>query len=102
MVINNTEIKNVYKNAIDINDVGDVVFSETDSSQLVYHPKDNFFLISILDSPFESARLAAEQQFLQSLEISESEACKLNVSVTTPRFANPEEAGRNYKLSFCK
>ncbi len=102
MSVSGTEIKNVYKTALDINDTGDVVYAEANSYQQVYHPKDQYFLISVTGSPFESARTEAEKQFLAILQISKEDACKLNVTITTPRYANPDEAGKIYKLSFCE
>ena len=100
--ISNKEVENFYKTAYPINNNGDVVFSETENYKIIYFPKGEQFLISILGTPFEEAKKEAEQQFLQSLGISESEACELNVSVSTPRFANEAESGKNYKLSFCE
>lgn len=101
--LDGNQVSNVYKSAKTINENGDVIFAESDKYQEIYHPqRNNFFLISIIGSPFEEARKEAETKFLESLEISAEEACKLNVAITTPRFANPNEAGTTYRLSFCE
>jgi len=58
--------------------------------------------IVILGSPFEKYRAEAEKAFLIKLNVSEGEACSLNVVVGTVQFANPDEAGRDFPLSFCE
>lgn len=69
---------------------------------IFFLPKQKGFVISITSSPFEKQRNKAEEEFLKALGIDKGGACKLNVDVTTPSFANPEEAGRIFKLSFCQ
>jgi len=46
-------------------------------------------------------KLEVEKRFIELLDISEAEACKLDVIITTPQFVNPEFAGEEYYLSFC-
>lgn len=59
------------------------------------------YLITILKSPFEENRLKAEQYFLEKLNIDKEAACKLKVNLGTMRFANPDQAGQTFHLSFC-
>lgn len=59
------------------------------------------YLISILQSPFEEVRQIAETAFLEKLNIDKVAACKLKVNITTMRFANPDQAGQTFHLSFC-
>ncbi len=96
------EIKNIYNSAQNINDNGDAVFAQTESYQQVYILQAQYFIITVTGTPFESARQAAEQDFLKKLGISQEDACVLDVRVGTPYFANPNEAGKTYKLSFCE
>ena len=59
------------------------------------------YLISIVQSPFEEVRQKAEVAFLEKLNIDKEAACKLKVNITTMRFANPNQAGQTFPLSFC-
>jgi len=68
----------------------------------LYRTETDSFLISIFSSPFDEVRFEAERAFTKSLGISQTEACKLEVSVTTPHFANPEHSGEIFGLSFCE
>lgn len=79
-----------------------VTVKKTENYTIIYHTKTSLFLISILSSPFREQRALAELEFIEKLGIEKEDACKLNVSITTPRFANEAEAGKNYKLSFCE
>lgn len=80
---------------------GHLLVTDTRTYQLFYYPESQAFLISILSSPFESVRRQAEEAFVGQLDISQQDACRLKVNVTTPSFANPQEAGKIYPLSFC-
>jgi len=102
LVEGDIEIDNFYKSAQVINENGDAVVNKSEDHETIYFPTGSQFLISIIGSPFDEAKLKAEVSFLQSLGISQDEACRLNVIITTPRFANPEQAGQEYKLSFCE
>ena len=100
--VSNVKVNNFYKDAKKINSQGDILISEEKDFDIVYFPKGDEFLISILSSPFYPKRLEAEKKLLETLGISEKDACKLDVSITTPAFVNQNEAGINYGLSFCK
>ncbi|KKQ97984.1 MAG: hypothetical protein UT24_C0005G0002 [Candidatus Woesebacteria bacterium GW2011_GWB1_39_12] len=90
------------KSSQKINDNGDLLISETKNYKVIYFPKNNQVFVSILSSPFSKFREEAEKELLEVLDIDSDTSCKLNVLITTPRFVNPEEAGKEYVLSFCE
>ncbi len=69
---------------------------------IFYIPNKQSFTISITGRGFKDLRVKAEEEFLKILGVSQTEACRLNVHITTPSFANPNEAGKIYSLSFCE
>lgn len=99
--ITDVSVNNFYKIKINTNPRGDTLFSQNIDYQIIYFSGEEQFLISIMGSPFEEKRALAESNFIQVLGISQEDACKLNVIINTPLFANPDESGVNYKLSFC-
>lgn len=68
---------------------------------ILYLPKEDRYLISIYHSPFATNQKLAEKAFLDNLKIDPTQACKLKVVVSTPYFANPDESGQEFPLSFC-
>ena len=78
-----------------------ITLSRTKDYHIFYIPDQEVFFISIVSYPFDDHRIFAEEDFLDKLGITEKEACKLNVNITTPSFANPDKAGTTYGLSFC-
>jgi hypothetical protein len=102
MVISGVEVKNFVNDGKILNQYGDIEISNTANYQITYHLPENKFLISVAGSPFFSNASLAENELLRILEIDEESACRLDVSITTPRFANPDEAGGVYGLSFCQ
>jgi len=82
---------------------GGVEFSPRSGEfQILYREETDSFLICIISSPFEEVRQQAEGEFVKTLEISQEKACQLDVSITTPHFANPEHSGEIFGLSFCE
>ncbi|TAK95555.1 hypothetical protein EPO05_03825 [Patescibacteria group bacterium] len=81
----------------------DVVVKKTNRYEILYYAyQEESFLISITDGVDpQGARAVAEKDFLTTLGVNEADACKLNVSLTVPRYANQELAGVDYGLSFC-
>ena len=102
ITISGVKMKDFYKSDPKVNERGDVTLADEEGFDILYFSKENSFLISILGSPFESVRIDGEREFLNLLNINETEACKLDVAITTPLFANRNEAGKIYKLSFCE
>lgn len=102
VIINKIAVKNFFPKASQVNPYGDYLLAKNSEYKILYEAQFNLFLISVVSSPFEEIKKKAESEFLKLLEITPVDACSLNVSVTTPLFANPKEAGRSYKLSFCE
>ena len=100
--VSNISMDNFAKDAELIPGNKALIFEEHDDWHILFHSKNELFLISIIGSPFSEKKHHAEQTFLYELGITEEEACKLNVVITTPMFANPDESGKNYPLSFCE
>ncbi len=84
-----------------VNPQGDTILFQNERYKIVYFPLSQRYLVSILSSPFSTIRPEAETAFLTLLRLSKTDACKLNVSVITPRWVNPNEATIEYPLSFC-
>lgn len=101
ITVSGVEMNDFFASPKRIDSKGDVAFEETQDYQLVYIKPFNYFIVSVLGSPFEEARSKAEIAFLNSLGVSKEDACKLDVVVNTPSFANPDFAGKDYPLSFC-
>ena len=102
IVINNIEINNFYPEVKYSSKYGEMVVAENDDFQIVYHSKTKQFLISITSAPFATLRQKAEQELLDILDLTGTQACNLDVVVTTVQFANPEFAGQSFPLSFCQ
>jgi hypothetical protein len=100
--ISDVEMKNFYNEAGELESETYVPITKNADYTISFLNKFNTFLISITSSPFEERRAEAETALLEHLNIGKKEACKLNVEITTPRFANPTHAGLVYGLSFCE
>jgi len=81
----------------------DTLAKSTPDYDIVFFDINNnkSFLISIKSPDIESARKKAEFAFLQTLGISQSQACQLTVSLTVPYSVNQLASGSDYGLSFC-
>lgn len=99
--ISGIEVNNFLKNPLRTDNRKDATFLDNPKYGFVYFQKENQFLISITGSPFSTVKIQAENEFLTKLGIDKDQACRLNVVITTPYYANPNESGKNYKLSFC-
>lgn len=101
--ISNIDVTNFYPDAERIDNSRNVyIVDDRERYQIMYKEQFNQFFIGILSSPFEELRLEAEQALIQELDITEEDACFLNVVITTPAFANEDYAGKSYDLSFCE
>jgi len=101
MTVSGVAINNLYNKEISTNPRGDTLFSQSKDYQILYFAQEKQFLISIIGSPFDQKRALAEQNFLKILGIDKEAACQLKTVVSTPSFANPDQSGINYSLSFC-
>ena len=92
------ETDNFLNNPVAKTPQGDALIVKTSDYQIAYLKQFNEFIISISTSSAQ-VRSVAEAAFLEKLEITEQEACRLNVSVSAP-FVNVEQS-TNKRLSFC-
>jgi hypothetical protein len=93
---------NFYKSAAYITqDQQTVVVSDQPSYTISYNVADSSFVISLLSTPLEDARQAAESAFLSALGISQQNACKLNVYEGVPISVSDQYPGESFPLSFC-
>lgn len=99
--ISGVSVNNFLKNSQDVKKRF-VTLVKNENFHIFYIPEQEAFVISVTSSPFEEQKSKAEEEFLKILAVDKNSACKLNVDITTPYFANPNEAGKIYKLSFCK
>lgn len=95
-------MKNFIDQPVRIVEGSGVYLAETDQYGIFYDSNKKQFQISILDQPIEDIRVLAEQQFIKILDITNIDACKLDVSLTghvsvDDRFGN----NPNFGLSFC-
>lgn len=102
LTVDGVKVDNFYKQGTVIDTNGDVSVQKTKDFEIVYLAPFEEFIIDILASPFEVIRPQAEQAFLKQLNITQTEACKLTVSVSTTTTANPNDSGRRHPLSFCE
>lgn len=100
--IKGISMENFYKDAIHVNRAGDVLITNTARYQLVYQQEGERFLISVNESPYEQVQKEAEQALLSRLGISADDACWIGVFVSSPYYANPDEAGIVYNPTFCE
>lgn len=94
-------IESPYLNEYERNRRGDTTFVENINYSIIYFAVDDQFLISITGAPFETYRKQAENDLLTELNVTQDQACTLDVVISTPGYVNPNEAGQNYSLSWC-
>lgn len=92
---------NFYKTTTPFNPQGDRNLANSGAYSITYLPDLQQFLIVITGSGFAQNRAAAEQSLLDILNVSQLDACQLNVVIRTINAANPDQAGQDYPLSFC-
>jgi len=94
-------ISNVYKKSIGDGGFNGVIFKNNTQYYIAYYPSPEGFIITIHNKDMEKARIAAETDFIKTLNISKEDACKLNVNLMVPLDINENIAGQNFGLSFC-
>lgn len=95
------EVNNVYNHPVASLSSNGVLFKENADYEMVFYPEKASFLISIDNFDLNPAREKAEADFLQTLETTKEEACKLNVTLGTTYDISPKNSGANFGLSFC-
>jgi hypothetical protein len=99
--ISNLEVNNFYNTSLTTDDEGNQLITDKGKYAIFFIPKYNQFTISILDPSFEEVKKEAEEELVKILGADKKDLCFLNVSIGTPGFINPEEAGKMHKLSWC-
>ncbi len=66
-----------------------------------YSKTEQRFLINLYEYPLLETRVKASQALINKLNITDEDACKLNVDVTVNSSVNRRLAGQNLGLSFC-
>lgn len=74
--------------------------SEVDYS-IDYSKQSNTFIVALYKYPLLDTRMRASMAFLEELQVSQEEACRMNVKVTVNSSVNVELAGDNLGFSFC-
>ncbi len=95
-------MNNFYKNAYYITqNQQNVVIQQTSTYDIVYNASDGSFTFGIFSLPLAVVRQAAEAAFLNSLGISEQDACKLGVYEVVSGSIFNQYPGKSFPLSFC-
>ena len=85
-----------------LNKYESVVYQDPSSNfEISYLPPEDQYIITVYGSPFLQYRQEAEQSFIKIYRLTIAEACSKKVTIGTPFYSNPQEAGKIYKLSFC-
>lgn len=94
-------VHNFYSADVPVDEVQDLVFKETQDYLMVYDPENSSFWLAITGTPFDAWRTVAEQDFLQTLGITESDACRLYVTEGVIYSAGDPNDGIPFPLTFC-
>lgn len=95
------DVNNLYSDPVYKLPDGTVTFIETSDYTMAFFPKDKSFTIAILSSDLTATRNKAENDFLQTLNITKDQACELTVTLGVPYKISAENSGLNFGLSFC-
>jgi hypothetical protein len=82
-------------------DFDGINFKSSPYYHMEYYPKQQGFIIAIINQDIQKSREVAESDFMAILNINKDQACQLNVSLTVPPSINQKASGGNYGLSFC-
>jgi hypothetical protein len=78
-----------------------IIIKITQNYLIDYDPVDSSFWIGVSGIPFSAWQSTAEQDFLTTLGISQSDACKLTVVEGVIYDPNNTDDGMSFPLSFC-
>jgi hypothetical protein len=78
-----------------------MIIKITQNYLIDYDPTDSSFWIGVSGIPFTAWQSTAEQDFLTTLGVSQSDACKLNVVEGIIYSANNPDDGMSFPMSFC-
>jgi hypothetical protein len=93
-------LPNFYNNVLAESENGSAILVENSDYQFGFDRSKNSFIITIYSLNLEETITQAERAFLSRYDLSESDACKLNVFVLPDILKHPETATR--RLSFCQ
>lgn len=79
-----------------------VYITQTNEYDILYFSESQAILISLSQGPVLAVKERAEKSLLALLAISPEDACKLKVEVRTMISTDPDLAGKELGLSFCK
>lgn len=66
-----------------------------------YSASTNLFNVGLFSQPLATARLHAEEQLMQELNITQEQMCSLNYMVSTPTWISETYGGVSLGFSFC-
>jgi hypothetical protein len=95
------QVNNFYGFGAGVVDGGVIIIKSTSSYWFTYDPLSGSFWIAVAGRPFDGVRAVAEQDFLATLGISQTDACKLDITEGIPYVAGDPLDGRSFSLSFC-
>jgi hypothetical protein len=102
ITINGVSFKNFYKENLPLGHFGEVLIFNENHIKIFYFPDRKVFSIPISAAPFSDYQPLAEQAFLNRLNISKEDACKLNVFLSTAVGIDSKEGGIDHRLSWCE
>lgn len=68
---------------------------------VTFDAETKYFNIALLKKPLATSRLAVEAYIKQTLNLSESQMCGLNYTVSVPGYVDEAASGTDYRFSFC-
>ena len=95
-------VSNFLKTSQAIQGYDGVSLKKISDYDILYFSKEQMVLITIYKKPVLETRLTAEKDILDILKISQESACKIKTSVRTIISVDPNLAGQELGLSFCK
>ena len=93
-------VKNFYLTALGIEEGHEVVLKDSPAYTISYLRRESNFWIILNSAPVASSRAAAEKDLLAVLDIPQTTACRLAVTVVVPTTVDPNAPPKS-RLSFC-
>ena len=78
-----------------------VIIKNTDNYAITYDFLTSEFWLAIIGTPFQTYQQQAEQDFLTTMNLSQADACKLDVTSGVIYSAGNPLDGESFPLSFC-
>jgi hypothetical protein len=74
---------------------------ETSEYIVTFDAETKYFNIALLKKPLATSRQAVEAYMKKTLNLSESQLCELNYTVSVPGYIDEAASGIDYRFSFC-